>query len=71
MGADVTVWCEGWITCDSGWEAHGGYQVERFGLNVSKWNTAAGVCQVALPPIRDGVEPFTHQRPGLSRPPRQ
>ncbi|MGC4120731.1 MAG: ATP-dependent DNA ligase [Myxococcales bacterium] len=47
----VFVWCDEWITYDSEWESHADYQVERFWLNVIKWITAEGVCQVTLPPI--------------------
>ncbi|HEY3452005.1 MAG TPA: hypothetical protein VGK67_36940 [Myxococcales bacterium] len=47
----VFVWCDEWITYDSEWSSHADYQVERFWLNVIKWITAEGFCQVTLPPI--------------------
>lgn len=47
----VFVWCDEWITYDSEWTAHPDYQVERFWLNVIKWVTVEGFCQVTLPPI--------------------
>jgi hypothetical protein len=45
----VIVWGDEWITYDSQWEAIEDQQVERLWLNMLKWMSPAGVCQVALP----------------------
>jgi hypothetical protein len=45
----VVVWGDEWITYDSQWEAIEDQQVERMWLNMLKWMSREGVCQVALP----------------------
>jgi hypothetical protein len=45
----VLVWGDEWITYNSEWNDRADYQVERFWLNMIKWLTPAGVCQVPIP----------------------
>lgn len=46
----VLVWGDEWITYDSEWSSHPDYQVTLFWLNMIKWLTPQGECQVAIPP---------------------
>ena len=46
----VVIWGDEWITFDSEWAHHPDYQVETFWLNVLKWLTKSGDCQVPKPP---------------------
>jgi hypothetical protein len=44
----VVVWGDEWISFDSEWTGHPDYQVERFWLNVLKWLSPPGECQVPI-----------------------
>jgi hypothetical protein len=46
----VVIWGDEWITFDSEWANNPSYQVETFWLNVLKWLTKSGDCQVPKPP---------------------
>lgn len=46
----VFLWGDEWITYNSEWNDHPDYQVQLLWLNAIKWLTAAGECQVAIPP---------------------
>lgn len=46
----VAVWGDEWITYDSEWADVDGQQVEHFWLNLLKWLSPPGECQVPIPP---------------------
>jgi hypothetical protein len=46
----VAVWGDEWITYDSEWADVDGQQVEHFWLNLLKWLSPPGQCQVPIPP---------------------
>ena len=46
----IFMWGDEWVTYNSEWNDHPDYQVQLFWLNSIKWLTAAGECQVAIPP---------------------
>ncbi|HXK20597.1 MAG TPA: hypothetical protein VNG33_22455, partial [Polyangiaceae bacterium] len=47
----AAVWGDEWITYDSEWADVKGQQVEHFWLNLLKWLSPPGQCQVAIPPL--------------------
>lgn len=46
----VAVWGDEWVTYDSEWADVDGQQVEHFWLNLLKWLSPPGECQVPIPP---------------------
>ena len=46
----VVVWGDEWITYDSEWEDVEDQQIELFWLNILKWLSPPGECQVPIPP---------------------
>ena len=46
----VVVWGDEWITYDSEWQDVEDQQIELFWLNILKWLSPPGECQVPIPP---------------------
>jgi hypothetical protein len=46
----VVVWGDEWITFDGEWTMHPEYQVQKFWVNIFKWLTKVGDCQVPKGP---------------------
>ena len=47
----VIVFGDEWVTYDSEWEDTEDQQVELLWLNMIKWMSPAGECQVDIPPV--------------------